>query len=42
MGEAGGKCVISAMQGDSVIIYIQHNKMCVQEVTAQYYGISAW
>ena len=42
MGEAGGKHVISAMQGDSMITYIQHSKMCIQEVTTQYNGISDW
>ena len=40
MSEAGGKHVISAMQGDSTITYIQHSKMCVQEVTSRYDGIS--
>ena len=42
MGEAGGKHVISAMQGDSMITYIQHSKMCVQKVTTQYNGICDW
>ena len=40
MGEAGGKHVISAMQGDSTVAYVQHSKMCVQEITSQYDGIS--
>ena len=40
IGEAGGKHVISKMQGDSVVTYVQHSKMCVQEVTSQYNGIS--
>ena len=39
MGEAGDKCVISTMQGDSTITDIQHTKICVQEVTTQYNGI---
>ena len=39
-GEAGGKHVISTMQGDSTIIYIQHSKMYVQKVTTQYNGSS--
>ena len=42
MGEAGGKRVISAMQGDSKITYVLHSKMYVQEVTSQYDGISDW
>ena len=42
MGEAGGKYVISTMQGDSTITYIQHGKMYIQEVTTQYNGISDW
>ena len=42
MGEAGGKCVISTMQGNSMITYIQHSKVCVQEVTTQYNGTSDW
>ena len=42
MGEACSKCVFSALQGDSMITYIQHSKMCVQEVTTQYNGISDW
>ena len=42
MGEAGGKHVISIMQGDSMITYIQHSKMCVQKVATQYNGISDW
>ena len=41
-GEAGSKCIISAMQGDGMITYVQHSKMCVQEVTSQYDGISDW
>ena len=40
MIEAGSKSVISVMQGDSTITYIQHSKICVQEVTSQYKGIS--
>ena len=42
MGKAGGNHVISAMQGDSTIAYIQHSKMCVQEVTTQYNGTNDW
>ena len=42
MGGAGGKRVISTMQGDSMITYIHHSKMCVQEVTNQYNGICDW
>ena len=42
MGEAGGKHVISAMQVDSMITYIQHSKLCIQEVTTQHNGISDW
>ena len=38
MGEVGG--IISAMQGDSMITYVQHSKMFVQKVTFQYDGIS--
>ena len=38
-GEAGSKHVISTMQGDGVIIYVQHRKMCGQEVTSQYNGL---
>ena len=38
--EAGGKHVISAMQDDSIITYVQHSKIYVQEVTSQYDGIS--
>ena len=41
-GEAGSKCVISTMQGDSMLTYIQHRKMCVQKVTTQYNGIGFW
>ena len=29
MGKAGYKHVISEMQGDGMITYIQHSKMCV-------------
>ena len=39
MGEASGKHVISAMQGDSMITYVQQSKLCVQ-VNSQYNGIS--
>ena len=42
MSEAGSKHVISAMQGDSTINYIQYSKMCIQEVTTQYNGTSDW
>ena len=42
ISEVGGKHVISAMQGDSIITYIQDSKMCIQEVTTQYYGICDW
>ena len=42
MGEAGGKHVISATQGDSTITYIQYSKICAQEVTSQDNGISDW
>ena len=42
MGETGGKHVISAMQGDSMITYIQYSKICLQRVTSQYDGISDW
>ena len=35
MGEAGGKRVIRAMQGDSMINYIQHSKMCIQKFTTK-------
>ena len=34
MSEAGSKPVISIMQGDSMITYIQHGKMCLQKVTS--------
>ena len=40
ISEAGGKHVISAMQGDSVITYIQHSKTYIQKFTSQYNGIS--
>ena len=40
MSEAGSKHVISTMQGNSMVTYIQHSKMCIQEVTSQYDGIS--
>ena len=42
MGQAGSKHVISAMQGDSMITYVQCSKMCYQEATSQYNGISDW
>ena len=42
MGKAGGKCVISAMQGDSTITYAQYIKMYILEVTSQYDRISDW
>ena len=42
MGEAGNKLVISTTQGDGTIIYVQHNKMCIQKVTSLYNGISDW
>ena len=42
MGDAGSKHVISAIQGDDMITYIQHSKMCVQEITSQNNGISDW
>ena len=41
-GEADGKHVINTTQGDSTITYIQHSKMCIQEVTTQYNGINDW
>ena len=41
-GEADGKHVISAMQGDGTITYIQHSKMCVQKFATQYNGIHDW
>ena len=40
IGEADSKYVISAMQGDSMITYVQHSKICIQEVITQYNGIS--
>ena len=40
MGEAGGMYVISTMQGDTIITYIQYSNISVQEVTTQYNGIS--
>ena len=42
MGETGCKHVVSAIQGDGMIIYIQYRKICIQEVTSQYNGISDW
>ena len=42
MGEAGNKWVISAMQGDGMIIYVQHSKMYIQEVNSQYNELSDW
>ena len=42
MGGAGSKCVVSAMQGDGTVTYVQHINMCIQEVTSQYNGISDW
>ena len=42
MGEAGSKHVISTTQGDGTITYIGHSKICIQEVTSQYNGISDW
>ena len=42
IAEASSKHVISAIQGDTMITYIQLSKMCVQEVTTQYNGISDW
>ena len=42
MGEAGSKCIISAIQGDGMITYVQHSKMCIQEFTFQYNRISDW
>ena len=42
IGETSSKRVISAMQDNSIITYIQRSKMCVQEVTTQYNGISDW
>ena len=41
-GKAGGKHIISAMQGDNTITCIQHYKMCVQKITAQYNGTRDW
>ena len=41
-GEIGSKHVISAMQGDGMMTYIQHSKMCVQKIASQYDGISDW
>ena len=40
IGKAGSKQVISIMQGDIMITYIQHSQMYIQEVTSQYNGIS--
>ena len=40
MDEAGSQHVISAMQGDGIITYIQNSKMYIQKVTFQYNGIS--
>ena len=37
-GEASNKHAISVMQGDGMITYVQHSKMCVQKVTSQYNG----
>ena len=34
MVEAGSKHVISAMQGNGIITYIQHRKIYVQKVTS--------
>ena len=34
MGEAGSEHVASTMQGDSMISYIQHNKMYIQKITS--------
>ena len=42
MGEAGGKHVLSTMQDDSMITYIQQSKMCVQKNTTQYNGTRDW
>ena len=42
MVKAGGKHIISTTQGDSRITYVQYSKMCIQEVTSQYDGISDW
>ena len=42
MGEAGGKHVISAMQGNGAITNIQQSKMYVREVNTQYDEISDW
>ena len=40
MGEAGSKHVLSAMQGDGTITYVRQSKICVQEISSQYNGIS--
>ena len=42
MVDAGSKLVISAMQGDGTIAYVQHSKMFVQKVSSQCNGISDW
>ena len=42
IGKAGGKHIISTMQGNSTITYIQHSKMCVQKNTTQYNGKRDW
>ena len=41
-GKAGGKHIIGATQGDSMITYILHSTMCIQKVTTQYSGICDW
>ena len=42
INEADPRHIISTMQNDSTITYIQHSKICVQEVTSQYNKISDW
>ena len=42
MGEAGSKCIISAMQANGMITYVQHSNIFVQEVTSQYNRIGDW
>ena len=42
MGDAGSKHVVSATQGNGMIIYIEYSKMYISEVTCQYYERSDW
>ena len=39
MGEAGGKHVISAMQGDGIITHIQYIKMCTKKSLPRIMGL---